>query len=70
MSFLKTLLGDQSMSELRASNFTECVAQSPGLELVDDASSLLTVRIRAETTANGDFVRFLNSSRVAVRPRH
>ncbi len=67
MSFLKTLLGDQSMSELRASNFRECVAQSPGLELVDDASSPLTVRIRAETTASDDFIRLLNSSRVAVR---
>lgn len=67
MSIIKKLLGGQSMNELRVSNFTECVAQSPGLELADDANGNLTVRIHPESTASDDFVRLLNASRVSIR---
>jgi hypothetical protein len=55
------------MNEVRVSNFTSCVAESPGLELVDDASDTHTIRIHPETTASDDFIRHLNSSRVSIR---
>lgn len=67
MGILETLLGRQSLNDVRVSNFTECVVESPGLELVDTDNGALTIRIHPETTANADFIRLLNSSRVSIR---
>jgi len=67
VSFLKALIGGQSLNEVRISNFTTCIAESPGLELVDNADETLTIRIHPETTASEAFIRLLNSSRVSIR---
>lgn len=70
MGVLETLLGRQSLNDVRVSHFTECVVESPGLELVDTDGGTLTIRIHPETTANADFIRLLNCSRVAIRDRY
>lgn len=67
MEVIQTLLGGQPLNEVRINNFTTCVAESPGLELVDDANEILTIRIHPETMASDDFVRLLNSSRISIR---
>ena len=67
MGFLEILLGGQSLNDVRVGNFTECVVESPGLELVDTDGGTLTIRIHPETTANANFIRLLNSSRVSIR---
>lgn len=67
MRIVERLLGGHSLNEVRVSNFTKCVAESPGISLVDEDGGTLTIRINPQTTASDDFIRILNSSRVTIR---